>query len=196
LCCVSHVVLPQHQDVSVPVAYRRHVNLNDIQPMEQVREETMLRNQRFEVPMGSADEAYERDRAVCTDAEQTLRLQKLQDCGLRVQAHLVDVIKKEGPVLRLLDETGLVAKGSWKAVMSVAEQVRPEQCRRGAFAVRYDEWTVATLALCVNQPPDRLGLSTRLAMDQYVCLRACRERNLQAKGLNGSTASYENRQPA
>ncbi len=156
----------------------------------------MLRNERFEVPTGSADEAYRRDRAVCTDVERTLRLQKLQDCGLRVQAQFVDVIEKEGPILRVLEETGLVAKGSWKAATNVAEQVRPEQCRRGAFAVRYDERTVATLALCVNQPPDRLGLGTRLAMDQYVCLRACRERNLHAKGLSGSTASYENRQPA
>jgi hypothetical protein len=61
--------------------------------------------------------------------------------------------------------------------------------------VCYDERTVVPLALYVNQPPDRLGLGTHLAMDQYVRLRACRERNLHAKGLNGSTASYENRQP-
>jgi hypothetical protein len=113
-----------------------------------------------------------------------------------VQAQFVDVVEKERPVLRVLDETGLVAKSSWKAATRVTEQVRLEQCGWHASAMRYDERTIATLTLCVNQPPDRIGLRTRLAKDQEVCLRACRERNLCAKGLNGSTASDEDRQSA
>jgi hypothetical protein len=69
--------------------------------------------------------------------------------------------------------------------------LRFEQCRRNAFALRYDERTVATLTLGVNQPRDCLRLGARFANDQDVCLRTNRERDLQVKGLDGSTGSDE-----
>ena len=104
-------VRDQRQDVVRPVAQRRHVDVHDVEAIEQVLAEPPGGHGLGEVPVGGRDDA---DVDSCASAVGADRLdfavlEEAQEERLHPQAHLADFVEEDRAVVRQLQLAHVVA---------------------------------------------------------------------------------------
>src|SRR5206468_4776473 len=145
-------VIDQHWDVVAALAQRRHLEMNDIEPVEEILAKRALRDQVAEIPVGSRDHPHVDDAAAAVGAHllQLPGLEKPQQQPLHAQRHLADFVEEHRAVVRELEFPRLVAVGTREAAAYVAEQLRLEERFRQAAAIHGNEALPGARAAGVN----------------------------------------------
>ena len=102
-------VFRQHGDVLDPLAQRRHEERNHVEPIEQVLAKVAPPDLLFQVLIRRRDHPHVHLHGLARpDRLETLFLQSPQHLGLRVEAHVADLIKEERAAVGLLKLADLV----------------------------------------------------------------------------------------
>src|SRR5262249_51963993 len=138
-------------------AERRHVDLHDVDSVEEVFAEAPLVDFVFEDAVRRSDEArVERDLAVRPDRAHFALLQRAKQLRLHLERQLADLVEEQRSTVRLHEETIALRLGVRERAALVAEELALEQRRRHGRAVDRDERTVLAPALLMNRAGDEL----------------------------------------
>ncbi len=106
-------VLGQRQDVLGPVAQRRQVDVDDVQPVEQVLPEPPFLQPFFQMSVGGGDQANVHPFRLGGPQRADLPfLQHAQQLGLQGERQLSDLVEEDGAAVGLDEQAGLV--GAWR----------------------------------------------------------------------------------
>ena len=148
----------------------RHLDVHDLQPVEQVLAKALIRDPGDQVPMGRRDHAHveRRQRTIGSHTLNLAGLQESQQHRLHAQAHLADFIHEDRPVVGRLEPAALVAIGAGETAAHVAEELGLEKRVRETRTVDRDERRARIAALLVNEPRHELLADTALTRDQHL----------------------------
>ena len=111
-----------------PLAQRRHVNPNHVEPEAQVGPEPPGRDLLFEAAVGRGDDPHvDAARQVLADAPHLAVLQHAQQLGLRARRQLPDFVEEQRAAIRLLEQPGPLGRRAGERAARVAEQLRLDQ---------------------------------------------------------------------
>ena len=160
----------QRADVFRALSKRRHVQMNDPQPIEQVLAELTGCNQIAQIAIGRGHhpDVDARRRFVRTDGLDLATLQETQQQRLHPEAHLADFVEKQRAAVRELQLAALVTVGAGEASFDVSEELRLEQCLGEAGAIHRHEWRVLADRVAVNVPRDQVLADAALAGNQHL----------------------------
>ena len=135
----------ERRDVLDPVAQRRHVQVHDPQPIEQVLAKQPGRHELVEIAVGGRHDARvdANRRAVAADRLHFPVLEHAEQQRLHAQAHLTGFVEEERAAVRRLQLAGSIAIRAGEAAADMPEQLGLEQRLGEAGAVDRDEGTVA-----------------------------------------------------
>ena len=130
-------MIQQDGDVLAALAQRRHLDVDDVEPVVEVLAEGLLGDVLDEATMGRGDhpDVDRRLLAIGSDSLNFAGLQKPQQQRLHPQAHLADFVHEDGAAVGGLEPAALVAVGVREAALHVAEQFRLEERVGDAGAV-------------------------------------------------------------
>ncbi len=116
-------------DVRAPLAERRHVDMDDAQPVEQIFAKLAGRYALGEVAIGCGNHAnINPSRSlVGPDPLQLTRFEEPKKKRLHPEAHLPHFVEEEGAAVRRLELADLVAIRAGEAALDVAEQLGLEE---------------------------------------------------------------------
>ena len=163
-------VLDERRDVLAALAQRRHGQVDDVEPVEQVLAERALRDHVAQVAVGRGDDADvdAAAGAIGADLLQLAGLEEAQQQALHAQRHLADFVEEDRAAVGHLELARLVAIGAGEAALDVAEQLRLEQRLGQAGAVDGDEVVVLARAVGVHRPRDEFLADAALAGDEHL----------------------------
>ena len=159
-----------HQRLNVlgPLPERRHVEVDDAQPVQEVFAELAGGDELVQVAIGGGDHANvdTRLRVVGPDRLDLAVLEKPQQQRLHAQAHLADFVEKQRAAMRELELAALVAVGAGEAAFDVSEELRLEERFGDAGAVHRHERRQPAAGVAVDISRDHVLAHTALARDQ------------------------------
>ena len=162
----------RHQRLNVlgPLAQRRHVEVDDAQPVQQVFAELAGGDEVGQVPVGRGDHAdvHARVGVIRADGLNLAVLEKPQQQRLHAQAHLADFVEKERAAMRELELAALVAIGAGEAALDVPEELRLEQRFGEAGAVDRHERRLPATGMAMDVARDQVLAHAALAGDQHL----------------------------
>ena len=121
----------QRRQIVRALAQRRHVNRDDVEAIEQVLAERAAGDLLLEVLVGGGDDPHVHlDDAVAAEPLELLLLQHAQHLGLRLQAHVADLVEEDRALVGLLELADLPIGGAGERALLVAEQLRLDQLVR------------------------------------------------------------------
>ena len=86
----------ERQNVVAPLAERRNVNVEDVQPVVEVRTEFPLRNRIVQISIGGGDDAdVDADRPRASQSQELTLLEHAQELRLRRRRHLGDFVEEQ-----------------------------------------------------------------------------------------------------
>ena len=130
----------QRRYVLAPLADRRNVNRDDVQPIVQILAELAARDLVLERLVRGGDHPnIHRDRLGAADPGDDVVLQHAQNLCLRVQAHVADLVEKQRSLVRLLELPGAVGNRSREGSLHVPEELALDQLTRDRGAIHLDE---------------------------------------------------------
>ena len=136
-------VMGEQRDVFAPVAQRRQLDLDDVQPIVEVFSELPFGHELLEVDVGRRDDAgVDLLRLDPAQPHELPFLHHPQQLGLRLYRHAADLVEEDGALVGQLEQPLLGGHGAREGPLEVAEQVRFEQVRRQAAGVHGDEGVV------------------------------------------------------
>jgi hypothetical protein len=123
----SSEVLEQQLDVGLTFAQRREVQVEDVQPLEDVFPEFARGDRIQQIAIGRRDDPHIAVRAGATaDRLNFSGLEKPQEERLHPQAHLTHFVEERRAAARLFEEAGVVAERAGETAR-VAKEFRFEQ---------------------------------------------------------------------
>ena len=133
-------ILGEQADVLGALAQRRELDADDIQPVEQILAEGLLRDLLFEVLVRRRDDAHiGLQRFVAADAGEFALLQDAQDFALERQRHVADFVEEKRAAVALLEAADARAGRAGERAFLVAEEFALEQLLGNGRAVDRDE---------------------------------------------------------
>ena len=125
--------LGERIDLVAPLAQRRHVDLDDLQPVVQVLAELALEHHRLEIAVGGGDDAHvDGDALVAAQLGELGVLQHVQQLGLERRLHLADLVEEDRAAVGLLELADARRRRAGEGALLVAEQLALEQLGRAA----------------------------------------------------------------
>ena len=148
-----------------PLAERRNVDVEHVQPIVEVGAELAPCHRIVQVPVGRRDHAHVGPhRARAAQAHELALLQHAQELRLRGGRHLGDFVEKQHAARRQLNLTGLGLLRAGEGAALESEQLRFEQLLRQGRAVDRDERTAAPRRAAVDEPGHDFLAGPRLAL--------------------------------
>jgi len=114
------------------------------------------------------------------DALHHLLLQHTQHPGLRLQAHVANLIQKNCPGGGLFETPRVVGHCTGKCPFHVTEELRLDELLRNGGAVHLDEWCGPTPTELMNITRDQLLARPVLAQDEHTAIGWRGQRDLVA----------------
>src|SRR6185369_13080718 len=112
----------------------------NVQPVIQVRAESILVNHRFQVAIVCGNEANVRsDGTIAANSLEFLVLDRAQQLRLEFERHLPDFIEKKRALVGQFESSDSLRQGSRKRPLLMSEQLAFEQARGNRGAVHFDE---------------------------------------------------------
>ena len=161
-------VLHQRPDVAAALAQRRHMDMNDAQPVEEILAELAGGHALAQVPVRRGDDA-DVDVAGAVggaDALQLALLEESQQQRLHAQAHLAHFVEEQRAAVGHLQLAELVAIGAGEAALHVAEQLRFQQRFGEAGAIDGHERAVGAQRVRVDLARDEILADAAFTGDQ------------------------------
>ena len=145
----AHEELGQRRDVVLAVAQRRHLDRDDVEPVEQVLAELALLHHLAQVAVGRGDDAHvHAQRAGAAEPLELVLLEHAQDLRLRARAHVADFVEEQRAAVGLLEAADALLVGAGEGALLVTEQLRLEQVLLERRAVDLDERARSTGSSC------------------------------------------------
>src|SRR5438874_605576 len=145
------------RDVLASLAQRRHVNRENVQPVEEVLPEFLLPDERRQVAVRGRDEP--RVRAKRAGAAQPLELALLQHTKkfrLQVERDLSHFIEEHRAAIGELEAADALTDSAGEGALLMPEQLALEKAARNRGAVQFHERVVAPGAQLVDGAGDEL----------------------------------------
>ncbi len=120
-----------------------------------------------------------------------LLVERPQNFGLRLQAHVADFVEEQRAAVGLLKLSFLVGGGAGKRAFAMAEQFALDQVFGNGGAVHFDKHLVLAQALGMDGVGDQFFAGARLAVDQHAAVGGRHEPNLLAQGLHGDAVAHD-----
>src|SRR5437764_5177126 len=167
----SVVLLPemlhQQRNVVPPLAQRRQVDGDDVQPIVEVLAEPSRRDLPSQVPRGGCDQAHHDARRLHSSHPLELALlDGAEQLDLHLDGDLADLIEEEGAAVGELEAAGFALDRSGEGALLETEQLGLDQLAGNGGAVDLDERAVAAVGLLVQRGSDQLFSGAALALDQ------------------------------
>jgi hypothetical protein len=166
-------VFHQQRYVFPPLAQRRHMNREDIQPVKQVAPEATGPHVLGEVAIRRRYQSHVyTQRLVAADSLEFTLLQHPQEHYLRFLRHFSDFVQKQSAAVSLLKAAFSSADSACECASLMAEQLGGQQSSWYGGAVDLDQ-----RAMCPRRPPvdgarNQLLAGAGLAGDQHCCSRS------------------------
>src|ERR1022692_1973963 len=174
------------------LAQRRHHERDDIQAVEKVFAEVSLGDFFFEIFVGGGDHAdIDGDGVVAADGDETLLLERAQNLGLSLKAHVADFIEKERSAIRLLKLAFLVRGCSGKRRFAVTEKFAVDKVFGKGGAVDLDERIVLAKALGMDGMRHEFFSGAGFAIDQDASVGGRHKSNLLAQSFHWDAVTYD-----
>jgi hypothetical protein len=187
---VLEIVIEQQRNVRLPLAERRDLHVNDIQPVVQVLSEIASSNPTKEVAIGRRQDPHVHALLDPIGAE-TMNLagfEEAQEHGLHARRHLAEFVEEERALVGDRRESGLVSVRAGEAAADVSKQFRLQQRIGQACAVDCHERMTPPAPRCGRDA--RRSLCRRRSHRRSELLRLnarrCRYRNANARWLRCS----------
>ena len=122
-------VIEERPDVFATLPQRRDVDVNHVQPVEEVLTKQTLGDACPELPVGRADHAHVHRRGEVgrPDLLHLASLEEPEQQGLHPQRHLSDFVEQHRSLVGRLQQARLVAIGAGEAAPDVSEELGFEQ---------------------------------------------------------------------
>src|SRR5713226_486838 len=178
-------VIDQQRDVFLPLPERWHLDRDHVEPVEEVLAEAAPRDQLVEVVVGRGDHPdVDLDRVLAAHALERLLFQRAQHLGLRLQAHVSDLVEKERAAVGRLELSLAPRHRARERPLLVPEQLGLDQLLRDGGAVHLHERLFDARGELVDGPGDELLAAAVLAVNQHPPGRRRRGGDLLAEGLH------------
>ena len=106
----AQVVIQQLRDVLAPLAQRRHVDADHVQPVQQVLAELALAHALVEILVSRRDHAHvDAHRDLSADAIELALREHAQQPRLQLRRHVADLVEEQRAAVRLLEAPAALA---------------------------------------------------------------------------------------
>ena len=144
------------------------MNADHVQPVEQVLAELAGLHQRFQILMGSGNDAHiDLDRRVAADPVELAIGQHPQQPGLGFGRHVADLVEEQRAAVGLLEAPAPLQRGAGEGALLVTEQLGLHQLSGNRRHVQRNEWAARPRAVAVQGVGHQLLAGTGLAIDQH-----------------------------
>ena len=175
----------QQRDVLFPLAQRRDHHRQHVQPIEQVVPEIPLLDFLGQILVGGRDDPdVHLDQLGAAHAGELLLFKRPEDLGLRVQAHVPDLVQEQRAAVRLFELPPFHRRGSGEGPALVSEQLALDQRLRNGGAVDRHERMAMARALLMYRARHQLLAGAVLSRDQQAAARGTGRRDQPAKPLH------------
>ena len=162
-------MLDQHGQVFQALAQRRHLQRKYIQPVEEVLAKTPAEYGRLQIAMGRGNDAHvTADGAVAADALEAPFLQHTQQFHLHLQAHVADLVEKQGAALRELEAADPRRQRAGEGTLFMAEQLALQQVGGNRAAIHGNERMPGPIRQFMDVPGRHFLAGARLAENEDV----------------------------
>ena len=157
-------VLHERRDVLLALAKRWHVDVDDVQPVEEVIAEFLLLDLLCEILVGRAhDPDVDLDGERRADPLDLSFLQHTEKLRLHRQAHLADLIKEDGALVGELEATPPLRHRAGERALLMAEELGLEERLRQGGARHLHHRARAAVGVVVERLRDQLLAGAALA---------------------------------
>src|SRR5262245_3485952 len=154
-------------DVASPIAQRRDVDTDDIQPEEEVFPEATAAHGRFEVLVRRRhDPDVDVDGLATTNARELALLDDAQELCLQPERHVRDLVEEEGAAGGRFELADAALDRSREGAPLVAEELALQELVRDRRTVEGDE-RPPPFGILMDGPRHELLSGARLALDQH-----------------------------
>ena len=161
-------VADERDQVLAPLAQRRQVHGDHVQPVVEVGAEGAVLDGRRQVAVGGGDDAHvDAQRTLAADAQELARLEHAQELRLGGRSHLADLVEEERALVRQLELAELLRVRVGERAALVAEELALEQRLGDGGAVQRDELLASARLPVVDGLGDQLLAGAALAGDQH-----------------------------
>src|SRR5881397_2197490 len=108
-----------------------------------------------------------RREAVSPTRRSSLLLDDAQHFGLGARGQLADLVEKQRPRVRVLEDARSIADGAGERAARVPEQLGLHQIVGQRRAVQRAEWLVTPRSTAMNRAGDELLAASALAVDEH-----------------------------
>ena len=160
--------LGQLRDVVGPLAQRRHLDRDDVDPVVEILAESSFLHRLLEVDVGGGDQAeLGLDRLGAADPLDLALLNGAQQLGLEVEPQIADLVEEQRAVRGQLELAQLLAMRAGERAALVAEERALRELARNRGEVDRDERRVGVARLPMDQPREQLLSGAALAENQH-----------------------------
>ncbi len=162
----------QEPHVAAALAQRRHLDLDDVQPVVEVAPEAALGNQRLEVAVRGRHDAHVHEpRRVLAEPAHLVVLERAQEPDLRGERHVADLVQEQRALVRLLHEPRAVRRGARERSPREAEEFALDERLGERSHVHGHERSLRALGEHVERAGDQLLPRSALAQDEHGAVR-------------------------
>ena len=146
---------------------RRHLQIHDIDAIEQILAESAVFDFRFQLAVGGADHAHFHFLVFLgADAAELAVLQQLQQLGLQAQVELGDFVEKEGAAMGHFHAPRLRSVGAGEGAFFVSEEFAFQQRAGDRRTIDFDERTAPPRRKPVDHTGDDVFAGAAFALNQ------------------------------
>ena len=150
------------------LAQRRHRDLEDVDPVEQILAELLVRDHRRQVLVRRRDDPHvDLDRLGAADRRERALLQHAQELDLQRGGHVADLVEEERAAVGDLEQARLILHRAGERAADVTEQRALEQVVVERGAVLHDERLLRARPVIVDRARDQLLAGAALAVDEH-----------------------------
>jgi hypothetical protein len=114
----------ERSQVVRPLAERRYSHFDDVDAIQKVLPESILKNQRREVAMRRRHDSHiDGHRRQCAQRVNFLLLEHTQQLSLKGWRHVADLVEKNGPAMRRLKQPGPIVARVREGATTMAEEL-------------------------------------------------------------------------
>ena len=159
-----HEVLREQQDVAAARTQRRQLDVDHVQPVEQILAKQVLVHRGLEIAVGGGDDArVERHLGFAAHRTHPPLLQCAQQLGLQRHRQLADLVHEQRARVGLHEQARARVARVRERALDVTEQLALQQRIRHRRAVHRDEAPGCARAALVKRVRDQLFASAALA---------------------------------
>ena len=167
-------MLNKQREIISPLAQGWQLNVEDAQPVIQVRPELPLCRPSLQITMRGGDQPHVgANRLVAPNSLESLVLEDPEDLGLKGKRHIADLVEKQRPAVALLELADATAVGAGEGALLMAKKLAFQQVLRDGRTVEREEGRLGPGTMLVDGAGNQFLAGPALASDQHGDILGC-----------------------